>query len=56
MPVAWSELKRLERADAFTLPDALQRLKGKDPWEGYFKMRQSLTAKTAAALGIKLEL
>jgi bifunctional non-homologous end joining protein LigD len=56
MPVEWSELKRLDRADAFSLADALQRLKGKDPWEGYSKTRQSLTAKTAAAVGLKLEL
>jgi bifunctional non-homologous end joining protein LigD len=56
MPVTWAELKRLDRADAFSLADALQRLKGKDPWEGYFKTRQSLTAKTATALGLKLEL
>lgn len=56
MPVTWAELNRLERADAFTLADALQRLKAKDPWDGYFKTRQSLTAKTATALGLKLEL
>jgi len=29
----------------------LKRLKS-DPWEGYFKTRQSITAKTLKALGI----
>jgi bifunctional non-homologous end joining protein LigD len=57
MPVDWPELARLDRADAFTLRDALARLeRAKDPWAGYFKNRQSLTAKTAAALGLELAL
>jgi bifunctional non-homologous end joining protein LigD len=55
MPVTWAEFKRLERTDAFSLADALHRVKGKDPWEDYFNTRQSLTAKTAAALGLKLK-
>jgi bifunctional non-homologous end joining protein LigD len=57
MPVDWPELARLDRADAFTLRDALARLeRAKDPWAGYFKNRQSLTAKTATALGLELAL
>jgi hypothetical protein len=39
------------------MQDALRRIRrGKDPWAGYFKVRQTLTGKTAAALGIDLEL
>jgi bifunctional non-homologous end joining protein LigD len=57
MPVDWHELVRLDGAGAFTLWDALARLeRDKAPWAGYFKTRQSLTVKSAAALGIELQL
>ncbi len=45
MPVTWTELKRLTRADAFTLMDALRRIdKADDAWAGYFTRRQRLSA------------
>lgn len=44
-PVAWGELARIERADAYTI-EAMERrlvsLRG-DPWEGYFDLRQRIT-------------
>lgn len=44
MPLAWSELSRLKRGDAFTIADVPARLKRrrKDPWAGIEKVRQSL--------------
>ncbi|MFO3703448.1 DNA ligase D [Xanthomonas codiaei] len=44
MPLAWSELPRLHRADAFTLrevPDKLRRRR-KDPWAQIDRIRQNL--------------
>lgn len=45
MPLAWSELSRLTRADAFTLKDVPAKLKRrrKDPWEGIDSVRQNLS-------------
>jgi bifunctional non-homologous end joining protein LigD len=45
MPVSWSELDRIERADAFTIPLVAQRIaRGKsDPWKGYFALRQRIS-------------
>jgi bifunctional non-homologous end joining protein LigD len=44
MPVAWSALAKIERADAFTLPTALASIeKKKDPWNGYFQTRQRIS-------------
>ncbi|ATQ67044.1 MULTISPECIES: non-homologous end-joining DNA ligase [Methylosinus] len=44
-PIAWGELTRIERADAYTI-DSMERrlasLRG-DPWDGYFDLRQSIT-------------
>ncbi len=43
MPVRWSELKGLERADQWNIRSALERvakLKG-DPWKGYAQVRQT---------------
>jgi bifunctional non-homologous end joining protein LigD len=44
-PIAWGELARIERADAYTI-EAMERrlasLRG-DPWDGYFDLRQSIT-------------
>ncbi|MFL6591421.1 MAG: DNA ligase D [Luteimonas sp.] len=44
MPIAWSELKTLQRGDAFTLKDVPARLKRrrKDPWAGIDKVQQDL--------------
>ncbi len=44
MPLAWSELSKLKRPDAFTLKDVPARLRRrrKDPWDGIDKVRQNL--------------
>jgi bifunctional non-homologous end joining protein LigD len=44
-PVSWDELKRIERADAFSMGAILKRIKKRDPWAGYDAVRQSLTDK-----------
>lgn len=44
-PLEWSELSKKITADHFTvsnLRDRLEKLK-KDPWQGFFEVRQSLT-------------
>ncbi len=44
MPIAWTALSKLERADTFTLktvPGLLKRRR-KDPWEGIEKVKQNL--------------
>ncbi|HVA44995.1 MAG TPA: DNA ligase D [Pirellulales bacterium] len=56
VPVDWKELKRDLRADHFNvenLPARLARLK-RDPWEQLLKLRQSITAATMKALGIRV--
>jgi bifunctional non-homologous end joining protein LigD len=53
VPLRWDELNGLETAAPYTvktLPARLKRLK-RDPWEGYFSTRQSITAKARKALG-----
>jgi len=49
MPVSWTELGRIEAANAFTIPSVLRRLKQAktDPWKGYFAIRQSIGRKAA---------
>ena len=44
VPVSWTELSRIEAANAFTIPDVLKRIKRKtDPWSGYFDVRQKIS-------------
>jgi bifunctional non-homologous end joining protein LigD len=44
VPVSWTELSRIEAANAFTIPLVLQRIKRKtDPWSGYFETRQKIS-------------
>lgn len=45
MPLAWSELAKLKRADAFTIKDVPGKLKRrrKDPWEGIDALKQNLS-------------
>ncbi|HEY0506029.1 MAG TPA: DNA ligase D [Lysobacter sp.] len=45
MPLAWSELPKLKRGDAFTIADVPARLKRRrrNPWAGIEKIRQSLS-------------
>jgi bifunctional non-homologous end joining protein LigD len=53
-PLRWDELKGLKAAAPYsvkTLPARLKRL-AQDPWEGFFKTRQSITAKALKALGL----
>jgi len=44
MPIAWTELPKLARADAFTMKDVPARLKRrrKDPWDGIETIQQNL--------------
>ena len=54
VPLRWDELKGLKTAAPYsvkTLPARLKSLK-RDPWEGYFSTRQSITAKARKALGL----
>jgi bifunctional non-homologous end joining protein LigD len=53
-PLRWDELKGLKAASPYsvkTLPARLKALK-RDPWEGFFSTRQSITAKAKKALGL----
>ena len=45
MPLDWTQLSRLSRADAYTLGDVPARLKRrrKDPWQGIDAIRQDLS-------------
>jgi bifunctional non-homologous end joining protein LigD len=44
VPVSWTELSRIEAANAFTIPLVLQRIKRKtDAWNGYFETRQKIS-------------
>jgi len=53
-PLAWDELKGLKVASPDTLKTLPLRLKAKkrDPWEGFFSTRQSITARAKKALGL----
>ncbi|WP_425508976.1 hypothetical protein [Xanthomonas oryzae] len=44
LPLAWSDLSKLQRADAFTLRDAPETLRRrcKDPWAGMDRIQQNL--------------
>jgi bifunctional non-homologous end joining protein LigD len=53
-PLRWDELKGLKEAAPYTaktLPARLKAMK-RDPWEGFFSTRQSITAKARRALGL----
>ena len=53
-PLRWDELKGLKVAAPYTaktLPARLKAMK-RDPWEGFFSTRQSITAKAKKALGL----
>jgi bifunctional non-homologous end joining protein LigD len=53
-PLRWDELKGLKEAAPYTaktLPARLKAMK-RDPWEGFFSTRQSITAKARKALGL----
>lgn len=44
MPLAWSELSKLTKANAFTIKDVPAKLKRrrKDPWDGIDRVKQNL--------------
>ena len=54
VPLAWEELSVDVRSDHFTVGNVVERLNGlkQDPWRGYFTVKQKLTRKMKAALGV----
>ncbi|MCB9867977.1 MAG: DNA ligase D, partial [Phycisphaerales bacterium] len=52
MPLAWSDLKKLKNADAYTVENARQHLRARsrDPWADYFRTRQQVTASRLKAM------
>jgi bifunctional non-homologous end joining protein LigD len=44
MPLRWEELGKLKSANQYSVKNAIRRLASlrKDPWDGFFKLRQSL--------------
>lgn len=42
-PITWDELKTEVRHEHFNIKNVPARLAGKNPWEGFFEVRQSLT-------------
>lgn len=56
-PVAWDELAGLESAAAYRVDNIVRRLAalGRDPWEEFFDLRQSITAEMREAVGVREE-
>jgi len=54
VPLAWEELSVDVRSDHFTVAKVVARLNGlkRDPWRDYFTVKQNLTRKMKAALGV----
>lgn len=50
-PLAWDELSGLESSSQFTVATLPKRLAGlsRDPWEGFFDLRQSITPRASRA-------
>ncbi|MDR5799005.1 MULTISPECIES: DNA ligase D [Caballeronia] len=55
MPIAWEELNDVASADQWTIANAVQRMRslGADPWAGYHRTRQGLTAAMRRAVDMK---
>jgi len=51
VPIGWSELKKIEAANSFSLADAAARASKPDPWKGYFALKQTITAAMLEAVG-----
>jgi bifunctional non-homologous end joining protein LigD len=53
-PLSWDELDGLKVASPYTLKTLPLHIKAKkrDPWEGFFSIRQSITTKAKRALGL----
>lgn len=51
-PVSWEELSRIDKSAAFTMQAMAARLAAqtRDPWDGYFELRQSLSARRLKAV------
>ena len=49
-PVTWAELAKAPAADTVSLATAMRRLAEPDPWDGYHKTKQRLTAAALNAL------
>ncbi|MEO8340561.1 MAG: DNA ligase D, partial [Nitrospirota bacterium] len=54
VPLAWNELSNELRSDHFTVANVAERLKRLkvDPWRKYFTIKQKLTRRMKAALGV----
>ncbi|WP_087128931.1 DNA ligase D [Caballeronia concitans] len=55
MPVSWDELNDVRSGDQWTMAQAVhrQRTLTTDPWEGYWRTRQGITAAMRRAVGMK---
>lgn len=55
MPVSWEELRDIRGGDEWTMESALARQKGltSDPWDGYWRTRQGITAAMRRAVQMK---
>jgi bifunctional non-homologous end joining protein LigD len=54
MPLSWAEVEAGVRSDAFNVfnaPDRMKRLE-RDPWDDFFKSRQTITAKVLHKVGL----
>ena len=51
-PVTWQRLRKIERADHFKLDMAERELKKPDPWQVYFKVKQTIRASALKTLGL----
>jgi bifunctional non-homologous end joining protein LigD len=55
MPIAWDELKSVTGGDEWTMRKAIarQRALRADPWDGFWRTRQGITAAMRRAIGMK---
>jgi bifunctional non-homologous end joining protein LigD len=55
MPVSWDQLKDVSRGDEWTMRKAIERQRAlkSNPWEGYWRTRQGITAAMRRAVGMK---
>jgi bifunctional non-homologous end joining protein LigD len=52
MPLDWSELDAKLRPSDFTVETAGRRLRGEDPWSGFYASKQTITAAMRKALSV----
>jgi bifunctional non-homologous end joining protein LigD len=55
MPISWDEITDVKSGDQWTMAQAIhrQRTLAADPWEGYWRTRQGITAAMRRAVGMK---